>query len=262
MNFNSKIHTDNADAIVDNRNMSRISSIPDYSGNDHEYTYDTSKYCDMFVTAADGITLRSPRFTMMTDNDPVLIVPGSRRDIVFQCNIDKLNEEKDDISNKISEEEINKGVDAAWSISITSSTPNKDTSPSAYDALGDGASVSEAVNPPLLSIQLQMSTTTTTTTTATTTTTTTTSDALQSDSPSKTPLYYQLKDADWSSVIASQLDSELELERNHGSSKENEQGKEKDDVKVNNAELKDGLLTVACERVLPDHKKKRLIKIR
>ena len=30
-----------------------------------------------------------------------------------------------------------------------------------------------------------------------------------------------------------------------------------DDVKVNGAELKDGLLTVACERILPDHKKKR-----
>ena len=35
-----------------------------------------------------------------------------------------------------------------------------------------------------------------------------------------------------------------------------------DDVKVNGAELKDGLLTVACERILPDHKKKRLIEIR
>ena len=35
-----------------------------------------------------------------------------------------------------------------------------------------------------------------------------------------------------------------------------------DDVKVNGAELKDGLLTIACERVLPDHKKKRLIDIK
>ena len=35
-----------------------------------------------------------------------------------------------------------------------------------------------------------------------------------------------------------------------------------DDVKVNGAELKDGLLIVACERILPDHKKKRLIEIR
>ena len=35
-----------------------------------------------------------------------------------------------------------------------------------------------------------------------------------------------------------------------------------DDVKVNGAKLKDGLLTVACERILPDHKKKRLIDIR
>ena len=34
-----------------------------------------------------------------------------------------------------------------------------------------------------------------------------------------------------------------------------------DDVKVNVAELKDGLLTIACERILPDHKKKRLIDI-
>ena len=35
-----------------------------------------------------------------------------------------------------------------------------------------------------------------------------------------------------------------------------------DDVKVNGAQLKDGLLTVACERILPDHKKKRLIEIK
>ena len=35
-----------------------------------------------------------------------------------------------------------------------------------------------------------------------------------------------------------------------------------DDVKINEAELKDGLLTIACERILPDHKKKRLIDIK
>ena len=35
-----------------------------------------------------------------------------------------------------------------------------------------------------------------------------------------------------------------------------------DDVKVNGAELKDGLLTIACESILPDHKKKRLIDIK
>ena len=35
-----------------------------------------------------------------------------------------------------------------------------------------------------------------------------------------------------------------------------------DDVKVNGAQLKDGLLTIACERILPDHKKKRLIEIK
>ena len=35
-----------------------------------------------------------------------------------------------------------------------------------------------------------------------------------------------------------------------------------DDVKVNVAELKDGLLTIACERVIPDYKKKKLIEIR
>ena len=35
-----------------------------------------------------------------------------------------------------------------------------------------------------------------------------------------------------------------------------------DDVKVNSAELKDGLLTIDCERILPDHKKKRLIEIK
>ena len=35
-----------------------------------------------------------------------------------------------------------------------------------------------------------------------------------------------------------------------------------DDIKVNGAELKDGLLTIDCERILPDHKKKRLIEIK
>ena len=35
-----------------------------------------------------------------------------------------------------------------------------------------------------------------------------------------------------------------------------------DDVVVNGAELKDGLLTIACEKILPDHKKKRLIDIK
>ena len=35
-----------------------------------------------------------------------------------------------------------------------------------------------------------------------------------------------------------------------------------DEVKVNSAELKEGLLTIACERILPDHKKKRLIDIK
>ena len=35
-----------------------------------------------------------------------------------------------------------------------------------------------------------------------------------------------------------------------------------DDVKVNGAELKDGLLTIPCERVVPDYKKKKLIEIK
>merc|ERR1712070_430192 len=35
-----------------------------------------------------------------------------------------------------------------------------------------------------------------------------------------------------------------------------------DDVKVGEAELKDGLLTIACERVIPDYKKKKLIAIK
>ena len=35
-----------------------------------------------------------------------------------------------------------------------------------------------------------------------------------------------------------------------------------DDVKVSGAELKDGLLTVACERIVPDYKKKKLIEIK
>ena len=34
-----------------------------------------------------------------------------------------------------------------------------------------------------------------------------------------------------------------------------------DDVKVNGAELKDGLLTFACERIVPEYKKKKLIEI-
>ena len=35
-----------------------------------------------------------------------------------------------------------------------------------------------------------------------------------------------------------------------------------DDVKVGEALLKDGLLTISCERIIPEHKKKKLIKIR
>ena len=35
-----------------------------------------------------------------------------------------------------------------------------------------------------------------------------------------------------------------------------------DDVKVNDAQLKDGLLTIACERIVPEHKKKKLIEIK
>ena len=30
-----------------------------------------------------------------------------------------------------------------------------------------------------------------------------------------------------------------------------------DDVKVNGAELKDGLLTISCERIVPEYKKKK-----
>ncbi len=35
-----------------------------------------------------------------------------------------------------------------------------------------------------------------------------------------------------------------------------------DDVKVGIAELKDGLLTIACERIVPEYKKKKLIEIK
>ncbi len=35
-----------------------------------------------------------------------------------------------------------------------------------------------------------------------------------------------------------------------------------DDVKVGEAELKDGLLTISCEKIVPEAKKKRLIEIR
>ena len=35
-----------------------------------------------------------------------------------------------------------------------------------------------------------------------------------------------------------------------------------DDVKVNDAGLKDGLLTIACEKIVPEHKKKKLIEIK
>ena len=35
-----------------------------------------------------------------------------------------------------------------------------------------------------------------------------------------------------------------------------------EDVKVNGAELKDGLLTIACEKVVPEYKKKKLIEIK
>ena len=35
-----------------------------------------------------------------------------------------------------------------------------------------------------------------------------------------------------------------------------------DDIKVGGAELKDGLLTIACERIVPEYKKKKLIEIK
>ena len=35
-----------------------------------------------------------------------------------------------------------------------------------------------------------------------------------------------------------------------------------DDVRVNGAELKDGLLTIPCERIVPEYKKKKLIEIK
>ena len=35
-----------------------------------------------------------------------------------------------------------------------------------------------------------------------------------------------------------------------------------DYVKVNTAELKDGLLTISCERIVPEHNKKKLIEIK
>ena len=34
-----------------------------------------------------------------------------------------------------------------------------------------------------------------------------------------------------------------------------------DDVKVNGADLKDGLLTINCEKIVPEHKKKKLVPI-
>ena len=35
-----------------------------------------------------------------------------------------------------------------------------------------------------------------------------------------------------------------------------------EDVKINEAELKDGLLTISCERIVPEYKKKKLIEIK
>ena len=35
-----------------------------------------------------------------------------------------------------------------------------------------------------------------------------------------------------------------------------------EDVKINSAELKDGLLTIACEKIVPEYKKKKLIEIK
>ena len=35
-----------------------------------------------------------------------------------------------------------------------------------------------------------------------------------------------------------------------------------DDVKIGSAELKDGLLTISCERIVPEHKKKKLIEVK
>ena len=35
-----------------------------------------------------------------------------------------------------------------------------------------------------------------------------------------------------------------------------------DDVKIGEAQLKDGLLTISCEKIIPEHRKKKLINIK
>tara|TARA_B110000444_G_scaffold189595_1_gene179068 strand:+ start:405 stop:887 length:483 start_codon:yes stop_codon:yes gene_type:complete len=35
-----------------------------------------------------------------------------------------------------------------------------------------------------------------------------------------------------------------------------------DDIKVGEAQLKDGLLTISCERIIPEHKKRKIIEIK
>ena len=56
-------------------------------------------------------------------------------------------------------------------------------------------------------------------------------------------------DSDDNNIIESQLSINVEY-------------LSKDKVKVNDAELRDGLLTISCERIVPEHKKKKLIEIK
>ena len=41
--------------------------------------------CNFFLTASDGTPLRSPRRLLLTPAEPLLMVPGNRRDIAFEC---------------------------------------------------------------------------------------------------------------------------------------------------------------------------------
>jgi FtsP/CotA-like multicopper oxidase with cupredoxin domain len=46
---------------------------------------DAGEGCSFFLTASDGTPQRHPRKLALTPLDPLLLVPGNRRDVVYQC---------------------------------------------------------------------------------------------------------------------------------------------------------------------------------
>jgi FtsP/CotA-like multicopper oxidase with cupredoxin domain len=68
--------------------------------------------CQFYLTAADGTPLRRPKQISLTSNKPLLIVPGSRKDIVFSCHHEYLTSQNEtrERKSRLKEEKTRKLV--------------------------------------------------------------------------------------------------------------------------------------------------------